>query len=235
MNNDLISCAIIDDEPLALQLLDKYVHQTPYLSLVGSYYNPNRLLDDIRVGLSPDLLICDIEMPQLNGLDLCQLLPPTVKIIFATAYSQYAVQGYKLRASGYLLKPISYDDFLAATRRVSDERAIERQAALNSQPQTICVRVDHRNLILNVDTIDRVEGYGDYVKFFLSDGRVVLSLMRLRNVCDLLPRDRFAQVHKSHIVRTAAISSFSNRFVTVASSQIPVGPAFRDHLLQALS
>lgn len=280
-----ISCIVVDDEPLAVRLMESYVAKTPFLSLKGSFTSGTAaysFLQDNPV----DLLFCDIQMPNLSGMELSRMLPERTRIIFTTAFSEYAVEGFKVRALDYLLKPISYEDFLSAAMKAKeyleliDDKSL-RQAQLPSglvtepgvstlvtepavrrgSPTTevtepavstsvtepvevteqrkiksIFVKTEYRLQQIDLDRITYIEGLKDYVKIHLNDGTVpILSLMRLKALEDTLPKEDFVRVHKSFIVRLAAIEAIERNHILIGPSRIPIGDTYQTALYQALS
>ena len=280
-----ISCIVVDDEPLAVRLMESYVAKTPFLSLKGSFTSGTAaysFLQDNPV----DLLFCDIQMPNLSGMDLSRMLPERTRIIFTTAFSEYAVEGFKVRALDYLLKPISYEDFLSAAMKAKeyleliDDKSL-RQAQLPSglvtepgvstlvtepavrrdSPTTevtepavstsvtepvevteqrkiksIFVKTEYRLQQIDLDRITYIEGLKDYVKIHLNNGTApILSLMRLKALEDTLPKEDFVRVHKSFIVRLAAIEAIERNHILIGPSRIPIGDTYQTALYQALS
>ena len=234
-NDNTLSCAIVEDEPLALGMMTKYVRQTPFLRFEGGFRSAEKILEKFATGFAPDLIFCDIHMPKMSGMDLSRYLPKNTRVIFATAYRQYAVDGYKVNAIDYLLKPVSYSDFLAAANRALDIISKDRNARSEGRASTICVKSDYRTHVLQLDDIDRIEGMGDYVKIVFSDGSHILSLMRLKDIYEELPKDRFLQVHKSHIVRLAAIDAFTSKSLEVGGYSVPVGINHRSSVEERLN
>lgn len=257
-----ISCIVVDDEPLAVRLMESYVAKTPFLSLKGSFTSGTAaysFLQDNPV----DLLFCDIQMPNLSGMDLSRMLPERTRIIFTTAFSEYAVEGFKVRALDYLLKPISYEDFLSAAMKAKeyleliDDKSL-RQAQLPSglvtepavstsvtEPvkvteqrkiKSIFVKTEYRLQQIDLDRITYIEGLKDYVKIHLNNGTApILSLMRLKALEDTLPKEDFVRVHKSFIVRLAAIEAIERNHILIGPSRIPIGDTYQTALYQALS
>lgn len=285
-----ISCIVVDDEPLAVRLMESYVAKTPFLSLKGSFTSGTAaysFLQDNPV----DLLFCDIQMPNLSGMDLSRMLPERTRIIFTTAFSEYAVEGFRVRALDYLLKPISYEDFLSAAmkakeylelidvkslrqaqlpsglvtesvvRRGSPTTEVTEPAVRRGSPTTeetepvvstsvtepvevteqrkikrIFVKTEYRLQQIDLDRITYIEGLKDYVKIHLNDGTVpILSLMRLKALEDTLPKEDFVRVHKSFIVRLAAIEAIERNHILIGPSRIPIGDTYQTALYQALS
>ena len=285
-----ISCIVVDDEPLAVRLMESYVAKTPFLSLKGSFTSGTAtysFLQDNPV----DLLFCDIQMPNLSGMDLSRMLPERTRIIFTTAFSEYAVEGFKVRALDYLLKPISYEDFLSAAmkakeyleliddkllrqaqlpsglvtepavRRDSPTTEVTEPAVRRGSPTTevtepavstsvtepaevtgqrkiksIFVKTEYRLQQIDLDRITYIEGLKDYVKIHLNNGTApILSLMRLKALEDTLPKEDFVRVHKSFIVRLAAIEAIERNHILIGPSRIPIGDTYQTALYQALS
>mgnify|MGYP002623074951 FL=1 len=225
----VVTCSIVDDEPLALRLIESYVRRTPFLEHSKSYLDAELMLLDIKRGDLPMLIFSDIQMTQINGIELSRMLPATTKVIFTTAYSRYALDGFRVNALDFLLKPISYDDFLASAEKAhtwfeKEYKASQAERLINeAQPaQVLQVKVERQTVNIPVNDIIRVEGLGDYVKIFRRDGTMTLSLMRMKNILDMLPGDQFARVHKSHIVRLSEVSSFDKSHLTIAGETLPV-------------
>ena len=224
-----ITCSIVEDEPLALQLIESYVRRTPFLQLRKSYLDAELLQADIQDGDLPMLLFSDIEMPEVNGIELSRQLPTTTKVIFTTAYSRYALDGFKVNALDFLLKPISYADFIASAEKAQAWFQKEQMASQGEQllrqsqvSPMLQVKADRQTVNIPIDDIIRIEGLKDYVKIIRRDGSVTLSLMRMKNILDMLPHEQFARVHKSHIVRISEVTSFDKSHLTIAGETLPV-------------
>lgn len=232
-----ISCIVVDDEPLAVRLMESYVAKTPFLSLKGSFTSGTAaysFLQDNPV----DLLFCDIQMPNLSGMDLSRMLPERTRIIFTTAFSEYAVEGFKSAGFRLLLKPISYDDFLSAAVKAKEYFEVTEPAEVTGQRKikSIFVKTEYRLQQIDLDKITYIEGLKDYVKIHLNDGSTpVLSLMRLKNLEDTLPNEDFVRVHKSFIVRLTAIEAIERSHILIGQDRIPIGDSYKPRLYQALS
>ena len=217
--------------------MESYVAKTPFLSLKGSFTSGTAaysFLQDNPV----DLLFCDIQMPNLSGMDLSRMLPERTRIIFTTAFSEYAVEGFKVRALDYLLKPISYDDFLSATVKAKEYFEVTEPTEVTGQRKikSIFVKTEYRLQQIDLDKITYIEGLKDYVKIHLNDGSTpVLSLMRLKNLEDTLPNEDFVRVHKSFIVRLTAIEAIERSHILIGQDRIPIGDSYKPRLYQALS
>lgn len=232
-----ISCIVVDDEPLAVRLMESYVAKTPFLSLKGSFTSGTAaysFLQDNPV----DLLFSDIQMPNLSGMDLSRMLTERTRIIFTTAFSEYAVEGFKVRAMDYLLKPISYEDFLSAAVKAKEYFEVTEPVEVTGQRKikSIFVKTEYRLQQIDLDKITYIEGLKDYVKIHLNDGSTpVLSLMRLKNLEDTLPNEDFVRVHKSFIVRLTAIEAIERSHILIGQDRIPIGDSYKPRLYQALS
>ena len=226
-----ISCIIIDDEPLAVKLMESYVQKTPFLDLKGSFTSGSSAFSFIHDN-PVDLLFCDIQMPGLSGMDLSKMLPETTKVIFTTAFSQYAIEGFKVHALDYLLKPISYDDFLASANHTYKVLNISTAAA----PRSIFVKTEYRLQQIELDNIAFIEGFKDYVRIHLADGSApVLSLMRMKALEEQLPADRFVRVQKSYIVQIQKIEAIERSHIIIGKDRIPIGETYQEALFTALA
>lgn len=237
-----ISCIVVDDEPLAVRLMESYVAKTPFLSLKGSFTSGTAaysFLQDNPV----DLLFCDIQMPNLSGMDLSRMLPERTRIIFTTAFSEYAVEGFRVRALDYLLKPISYDDFLSAAIKAKEyfkliEESVSSAGSVTEQRKikSIFVKTEYRLQQIDLDKITYIEGLKDYVKIHLNDGTApILSLMRLKTLEEMLPKEDFVRVHKSFIIRMERIEAIESNHIIIGSDRIPIGETYQDSLYATLS
>ncbi len=234
---DTISCIVIDDEPLALQLMESYVKKTPFLELKGSFSSATSAFGFIKDN-PVDLLFCDIQMPNLSGMELSKMLPEDTRIIFTTAFSQYAVEGFKVHALDYLLKPISYDDFLTAAKHALKviSQTTEGQGVAAPEPRSIFVKTEYRLQQIDLDNITFIEGFKDYVRIHLADGSdPVLSLMRMKKLEELLPSDRFVRVQKSYIVQISKIEAIERSHIIIGKDRVPIGETYQEALFKALS
>jgi len=232
-----ISCIIVDDEPLAIKLMESYVEKIPFLELKGSFTSGKSAFAFLQEN-PVELLFCDIQMPNLSGMDLSKMLPEGTRIIFTTAFSQYAVEGFKVHALDYLLKPISYDDFLTAARHaakvISEKPSTE--TAKDDSPKSIFVKTEYKLQQIELDRITFIEGLKDYVKIHLDDGSdPVLSLMRMKRMEEQLPKDKFVRVQKSYIVSIPRIEAIERNRIIIGEDRIPIGETYQDSLYEALS
>lgn len=223
-----IDCAIIDDEPLAAELLASYAKKTPNLNLVGVYESAVTAMSELRIK-PVDVLFLDIQMPELSGIELAKLLPSKTKVIFTTAFDRYAVEGYKVKASGYLLKPISYDDFVMAVNNVSESihTMVKQEAMLKDR--FVYVKSEYKLVKVNFDDILYVEGVKDYVKFYFGDKRKpMMTLMNMKKVEDSLPHYQFMRVHRSFIVNMDKIEMIDRGRIVIGDVFIPISESYKE-------
>jgi len=219
-----LECIIVDDEPLAVDLLKSYALQTPFLELCGTYNSAVEALSAINEQ-NIDLIFLDINMPQINGLEFSKTLPPTIKIIFTTAYDQYAIEGFKVNALDYLLKPISYSDFLQAANRALDWFKITNKPSSNN----IFVKSGYRIEKLEHDSILYIENQKDYVKFYLEgENEPISSLMSIQDLAEKLPNSTFMRVHRSFIVNLNKIQTIERNCIIFGKTYIPVSDTYRE-------
>lgn len=242
-----ITCVAIDDEPLALDLLTKFIEQTPFLSLQGRFSNAIEALSYINQQ-EVNLIFMDIQMPDLSGMELARILDGkkdsgTTRVIFCTAYHQFALEGYKVEALDYLLKPYSYEDFLTAATKAYQYFVRIGNLAQPSLPTTpaasadyIFLKVEYQLVKLVLKDITHIEAYKDYVKVHLtSKNHPLLSLTSMKNMEELLPKDRFMRVHRSFIVSLDHIDTISKNVIHVGAQQIAVGDLYKEQFSEFVS
>ena len=241
-----LTCAIIDDEPLAVSLLESYVLKTPFLDLQGTYNSALDALSDLR-DRPVDLLFLDIQMPELSGLEFSRILNADTRVIFTTAFDQYAVDSYRVNALDYLLKPISYPDFLASANKAlrwyellrkpvsSEEKEESASIAERGGMESIFVKSESKLLQIELRKILYIEGLKDYVKIFVEDEpRPVLSLMSMKSLEDMLPSDRFVRVHRSFIVQPEKIKVIERNRIVFGKEYIPISDNYKQHFLEMI-
>ena len=225
---DILRCCVIDDEPLASQLIASYVEKTPSLQLVGAYSSAQDAIKTILNG-QVDIVFLDIQMPQINGLEFAKILTNNCRVIFTTAYEQYAIQGFKVDALDYLLKPVSYDDFLAsiekAQRLIKAQRCCENK---DSKQEYIIVKSEYRLIQIPTDDILYVEGLKDYVKISVSgEQKSIMTLMNMKTLEQALPSSKFMRVHRSFIVNTERIKVIERNQIVLGNKYIPVSDTYK--------
>ena len=232
----ILRCAIVDDEPLALGLLQSYVEKTPFLKLTGRYANAILAMKELPDN-EVDLLFLDIQMPELNGLEFSKMLPARTKVVFTTAFGQYALDGYRVNALDYLLKPISYVDFLEAANKALQwfEMTLSKGSAEEKEIQSIFVKSEYKLIQIDLDKILYVEGLKDYVKIYVEDiPRPILSLMNMKAMEQLLPASRFIRVHRSYIVQKGKIRVIDHGRIVFGKTYIPVSDGYKTNFQKFL-
>jgi len=212
----MLKCIAIDDEPLALRQLTSYISKIPYLDLVAKYNNALEA-QQMLAGKKVDLIFVDINMPDLNGVDFVRALIDRPMVIFTTAYSEYAVEGFKLDAVDYLLKPFSFADFSRSAAKANslyELRHHQRPAqeggseALPKDKEYISVKADYKVSLVKISDIVYLESEGEYVRMHLADGTTITTLFRLKNMETALPSESFMRVHRSYIVNLRTIKAY---------------------------
>ena len=241
-----LNCIAIDDEPLALELLSKFIEQTSFLNLIGKFSNAIDALGFINQN-EVQLAFMDIQMPDLSGMELARVMDgkknsDKTRIIFATAYHQFAIEGYKVEALDYLLKPYSYEDFLNAAAKAFSyfekqmQNKNEPDGSDNAAPEYIFLKVEYQLVKVNLKDIAYVEAYKDYVKVhLLSKPNPVLSLTSLKSMEELLPSDKFMRVHRSFIVALDHIDSVSKNIIKIGKNHISVSDNYKEAFLEYMS
>ena len=229
-----LKCAIVDDEPLALDLLESYVNKTPFLELAGKYSSAVQAMKELP-DRHVDLLYLDIQMPELNGLEFSRMVSPATRIVFTTAFDQYAIDGYKVNALDYLLKPISYADFLQAANKAQQWFELLQQS--QDELQSIFVKSGYKLVQIELKNILYVEGLKDYIKIYEENSpKPILSLMSMKAMEDLLPASRFMRVHCSYILQKEKIRVVDRGRIVFGKTYIPISDsykqAFQDYLNQ---
>ena len=228
----MIRCLAIDDEPLALQQLITYIGKVPFLELAAqcqSALEARKFLEQDTV----DAIFCDINMPDLNGMDFIKSLQAPPLIVFTTAYSEYAVEGFKVNAVDYLLKPFGLDDFRRAANRIK-----ERQESVstniqhpipNTQPATLFVKTDYRMVKINIPDIRYIEGMSEYLKIYLEgEEKPIITLLSMKKIETRLP-ENFMRIHRSYIVNLHKILEVNkNRIIMDAETYLPVGDMYKE-------
>ena len=218
---------IVDDEPLAVKLLESFVAKTPELTLLGSFTDSVEAINAIKEQ-NPKLLFLDIQMPDLNGMELSHMLPESTKVIFTTAFKEYAFESYEVSAIDFLLKPIRYNKFIAAVEKA--RRTISYTATANSNKTSMFIRVDGELRQISFDSILFVEGMKDYVRFHLEGERIPLTThMTMKAAEDVLPTETFMRINRSYIVRLDKIRTVDrNLCVYIGEEVIRVTDAYRE-------
>lgn len=231
-----LNCLIVDDEPLALDLLEAYVKRTPFLNLKGKCSNALEVLQVLKEQ-EVDLIFLDIQMPELSGLELSRLIDNRIKIIFTTAFKQYALEGFKVDALDYLLKPISYPEFLKATNKALQwfEMSRNTSSKIVEEGDDIFVKSDYKLVKLQLHKIQYIEGLKDYVKIYVDDRpQPVVALLSMKMFEEMLPSS-FIRVHRSFIVNLDKITVIERNRIVFGKTYIPVSDSYKDKFLEFIN
>ena len=226
----------IDDEPLALRLVSDYVSKTPFLELTGSFDNPLDAIDFLSTQ-SVDLIFVDIQMPDLTGIEFARSLENAPKIIFTTAYEKYALEGFKLNAIDYLLKPFSYEEFLKAAQKARKQSELEASTVplIEANSQFLFLKSEYKIRRINFNDILYIEGLKDYIKVYTTgEDKPVLSLNSMKSLEEKLPEDQFMRVHRSFIVNLNKISIIERSRIIFGKTYIPVSDQYKDKFQEYL-
>lgn len=228
-------CLIVDDESLALRLMEDHVSKVPGLEIVGKCRHALEALQVLQRE-EIDILFLDIQMPDLTGVELIKILKHKPAIILTTAYAEYALEGYQLEVVDYLLKPIALDRFLQAVRKAQEWVDLRKQAPSvpqTTKPDHFFVKSDYKQVRINYADVTHVEGLREYVSIY-AGGKRIVTLETMKNMEQLLPSDLFMRVHKSYIVNTSRIKSINGNQIELGEIRIPLGKVFRAQVLGRL-
>ncbi len=258
-----LKCLVIDDEPLAVELITAYVNKTPFLEFVGSFNSATEALEFLREN-SVDLIFCDIQMPDLNGIEFSRMITKDIKVIFTTAFNQYAIEGFRVNAVDYLLKPIRYSDFLTAANKcfelvslirnsaktlgiesenepirleiIGDSTPSDQVNSSNAQiSDSIFVKSDYQLRRINIAEILYVEGLKDYVKIFIeNDSMPIISNLSLKSLEERLPFEKFMRIHRSYIVQLSKIKVIERNRIIFGSTYIPIAESCKEEFYSKL-
>lgn len=230
-----LNCLIIDDEQLARSLLKEFISKIPYLNLIGECKNPLDAFAFLEKQ-NIDLIFLDIQMPDLNGIEFLKSLNEKPAVILTTAYSEYALDGFDLDVTDYLVKPFSFDRFLKATNKAKEWNVVKSKNG-NKEVEGknhISIYADHKVYKIKHDDILYIEGLKEYVSFFTSDNKRIITLESLKRLEELLPSDKFIRIHKSYIVPIDKIKSMEGNEVEIGSKKIPIGRSYKEEVVKKI-
>lgn len=241
-----LKCIAVDDEPLALDIIEDYVSKVPFLELVKRTENAIEALQLVQAG-GIDLVFLDIQMPELTGIQFLKIAGGKASFILTTAYSQYALESYDLNVSDYLLKPIAFDRFYKAVEKVHNLVKVKDYAApvqpvlketlkptvVQPVQDFIFVKTEHKIQKIELDDILYIEGLKDYISIFTKTERVI-TLQNMKKMEETLPSSQFIRVHKSYIISLDKIESIERSRITICGKMIPVGDTYRDEFFRRI-
>jgi len=237
-----IRCIAVDDEPLALVKMEDYIRKIPFLELKGSFDNPMLALEFLKQN-AVDLLFLDIRMDQLTGIQLLEVLSKKPRVILTTAYDSYALKGYELDVSDYLLKPISFDRFLKAVEKVYDELkhikepmhmpVVSSLQNIQAHPEYFFIKTEYRMQKVFFKDILFIEGMKDYLRIHTVKERI-MTLMSFSKMEQILPGDNFVRIHKSYIIALDKIESIEKSKIKIATHDLPIGEMYKKPFMEIL-
>lgn len=236
MNN--LSCIIVDDEELARKLLETYVDKLPSLSLLKSFKNPEVAIDYLKEN-PVDLVLLDIQMPELSGLEFVKQIDKKTHVIFTTAYSNFALDGFALDVTDYLLKPFSFERFHIAIKKVEEIVNLERKANLYPQEEDevaqeiLLVKAEHKIHRLLIKDIDYIQSMREYVAYY-RNGKRLLSLNSLKRLEEQLAPNGFIRIHKSYLVDSAKVQMLEGNTLHINSEKLPIGASYKEKVVKLL-
>ncbi len=234
-----INCVIIDDEELARTLLETYIAKVPHLHLSGKFKNPLEAMETIQMQ-QVDLLFLDIQMPELTGIEFLKTLRQRPLVIFTTAYSDYALEGYELDITDYLLKPFGFNRFMIAVNKAAELLKLMQGSTATTSDEIeksttdkeyILVKSEHRIHRIKLDEIRYIQSMREYVAFFQKEGKI-LSLYSLKKLEKELPSDQFIRIHKSYIVPIKRIEALEGNMLKIGADKLPIGASYREEVLR---
>lgn len=235
----MINVIAIDDEPLALLKLQRFIEQTPYFTLVAACSDAFEAMA-VMEQKDVDAIFTDINMPNLSGLDFTRLLSGNPIIVFTTAYTQYAIEGYKVNAIDYLLKPFGQPEFMRAAMKVKKQYELlhpahdDAQMPDNASPAAIegdilFVKADYRVVRISLSDITYIESQSEYLKIHLADTPSLMVLMSIKRIVDMLPADRFLRIHRSYVVNMSRVREIARLRVYMSPDIVlPIGDSYKD-------
>lgn len=224
----MISCIAIEDEPLALKQIETYIAKTPFLKFMGGFTNAFDAIEILNSG-EVQLLFLDINMPDINGVEFFKSLVTRPSVIFTTAYSEYALDGFKLDAIDYLLKPFSYAEFMKAALKA--QSWLEAKTPIPAEEKDegfIFVKADYKLVKIAIDDIVYIEGMKEYVRIHLKSSKPVMTLMSMKKLEEILPAQKFMRVHKSYIVNLTKIEMVDKSRILFGDSYVPVSEQYKE-------
>lgn len=231
-----ITCLIADDEPMALNLIESYILKTPFLELKAKCNNAIEAMQFLEEDKDIDLFFLDIQMPDLTGLEFSKLLPQKSKVVFTTAFDQYAIDGYKVNALDYLLKPFDYNEFLNTSTKARNHFESQQSVSVTKperKQEFIFVKSEYKQIKINFSEVLYIEGLKDYVKIYLKDNpKPILTLMSLKKLEEELPSENFMRIHRSYIIALDKIEAIERNHIVIGKEQIVIAPNYKDELMK---
>jgi len=221
----MLKCLIVDDEPLAVDVIAEYIPQVPFLQLSASYHNGVEALMHLQKE-KIDLIFLDIQMPQLTGLQFMNLLQSRSQVIIVSAYNEFAIHGYEHNVTDYLLKPVSFERFYKGAEKALRFAELSTKEIPPANTDFIFVRAENRMIKINFSDILYIEGLKNYISIYTNNNKRVITLQNMKTLEELLPANRFIRVQKSYIVNLEKIDAIERQRILIDDKVIPIGEAY---------
>lgn len=229
----MINCIVVDDEPLARQLIESYINQLPEINCLGSFQTAVEAFTALHQ-LRIDVMFLDIELPGITGLNFIKSLKTNTKVIFITAYTEYAVEAFEIEATDYLVKPVTFERFLKAVQKIGLAKTEAETVHFKAPEITyIFLKADRRLIKIDLSSIIYIEGLGDYLKVHTTD-KTYVTYMTMGKIVSLLPASKFIRIHRSTIVSIDFIQFIEGNFIKVNNIDLAIGATYREGVLQRL-
>lgn len=222
----MIRAIAIDDEPLGLKIISHFCEEIDFITLERTFTKQNEALKYLK-NYPVDLIFLDIQMPNKNGIDFYKMLDNDPIVIFTTAYSEYAVEGFNVNATDYLLKPFSQERFLTAVQKARNELQFRNSASVQTH---LMVRADYKLLRIEYNDILLIEGLDDYIQIHLSNKSKVVTRLSMKNIIEKLPEKEFIRVHRSYIIPIKKVKSIQSKTIDIEEFVIPIGDTYKEEI-----
>ncbi|NPA44350.1 MAG: response regulator transcription factor [Chlorobi bacterium] len=226
-----LNCIAIDDEPLALDIIEDYIKKIDFLNLIKKCYRATDAIEIIQKE-NIDLIFLDIQMPGITGVQLAKSIKNIPPVIFTTAYSNYAVEGFELDAVDYLVKPFTFERFLKAVNKAYELHKLKNKKQISNN--FIFVKSEYKNIKVNFKDILFIEGLSDYIKIHLTNGEKILSLQSLKAFFEKLPQNDFIRIHRSYIISIDKIKSIQKNRVFIGETELSVGESYKNEFINKI-
>ena len=228
----MLRCLIVDDEPLAQEIIENYISRVRELTLVKKCDDAMQAFEILRKE-KIDLIFLDIQMPVIDGLGFLKSIKNAPGVIITTAFPQHALESYDFDVIDYLMKPVSFERFLKAVHKVLDLKKVAQSESVSTSPEYLFLKVDSKLVRVNFSDILYIEGMKDYLKVFLKDKFLVVH-MTMKKLEELIPAQQFVRVHKSYIISLPSIKSIVGNYIELSDKQIPIGANYKDELIKVV-
>jgi DNA-binding LytR/AlgR family response regulator len=227
----MIRAIAIDDEPLALQIIHHFCEQIDFVSLEKTFTKQNEAIKHLNK-YPVDLLFLDIQMPNKNGIDFYKLLESEVMVIFTTAHSEFAVEGFNVNAADYLLKPFSFERFEVAVQKARNEFQFKNNTSVQTH---LMIRADYKLHRIEFEDILLIEGLDDYIQIHLKNKSKIVARISMKNILEKLPETKFIRVHRSYIIPISKVKTIQNKVIQIDDFMVPIGETYKDEILKKFS